>query len=165
MTQVSVRGQRAAVGRGNNRGEGAKVGGFGGEQRAPRRGAQLKPRGKLRDLSGSSQDPKYRPRCWNTMEVKCLRNRKRSWMENKPSAEKHFIWFPVSPRCHHASPPHERTACLTLTRSRELETECERTVGSNTLCLWALFPPCVLHMSPLSFSNKQALLLLPISWI
>lgn len=65
---ASIRGKRAAVGRGNNRGEGAKVGGIGGEQRAPRRGAQRKPRGKLRDLSGSSQGPKYRLRCWNMLE-------------------------------------------------------------------------------------------------
>lgn len=80
---ASIRGKRAAVGRGNNRGEGAKVGGTGVEQRAPRRGAQRKPRGKLRDLSGSSQGPKLSTDsgagiCWNTMEVKCLRNRKRS---------------------------------------------------------------------------------------
>ena len=159
MTQVSIRGRRAAVGRGNNRGEAAKVGGIGGEQRACRRGAQLKPRGKLRDLSVTSQGPKYRPRCWNTVDVKCLRNRKSSWIENKRSAEKHFIWLPVSPLHPHASPLQERTACLTLTPSREVETESKRTVGSDTLHLWVLFLLGVLHLSSLSFSQGAGIII------
>lgn len=78
MTQTSRGGKRAAVGRGIYRGKGANRGEIWGEERAPRRGAQLEPRGKLRDLGGSGWGPGCGPSCWNTVEVKCLRNMKRS---------------------------------------------------------------------------------------
>lgn len=159
MTQVSIRGRRAAVGRGNNRGEAAKVGGIGGEQRACRRGAQLKPRGKLQDLSVTSQRPKYRPRCWNTVDVKRLRNRKRSWMENKRSAEKHFIWLPVSPRWPHAqpaSPSHPPGRWRQSLRGPWAPTHC----ASGFSFSWVFFTYLPFH------SHKgQALLFLSISWI
>ena len=78
MTQTSRGGKRAAVGQGIYRGKRANGGEIWGERRATRRGAQLEPRGKLRDLGGSGWGPRCGPSCWNTVEVKCLRNMKRS---------------------------------------------------------------------------------------
>ena len=51
------------------------------------------------------------------------------------------------------------TACLTLTPSREVETESKRTVGSDTLRLWVLFLLGVLHLSSLSFSQGAGVII------
>ena len=71
MTQTG-RGGRGGCswgnGRGNGRGQEPR-GRYWGKLRASRRGAQLEPRGKVRDLGGSSSGvPGGGPRCWNCME-------------------------------------------------------------------------------------------------
>lgn len=93
--------------------------------------------------------------CWNTMEVKCLRNRKRSpgWrtsplQRNIPSGPGLLTLSPRFPT-HRSTQPASRPHTLQGGGDRR-----ERAVGSSTLCLWALFLLGVLHISSLLFSQQ-----------
>lgn len=99
---------------------------------------------------GSGWGPGCGPRCWNTVEVGCLRNMTRPSVGERlmepnslqSSQEKHLT----------GSQPHQFITLLPplqeSTLSREAEIMGDRTMGtSDMLCLLVLFVLRVLHIS------------------